>query len=320
MSDTPLVSIVIVNYNAGKQLARCLDCIAQQTYTNWELLVVDNASQDESVAALQNVERVRLIRNAKNLGFAVAQNQGLHSASGEFLMPLNFDVRLEPGYIAALVDALRADNRLGSVCGKLLCMDHGWEPSEVIDTTGLLMAHDCAPRSRGHGERDTGQYDDSPAVFGAQGAAPMYRRAMLEDVAWNGQYFDERYFMWYEDTDLDWRAYLRGWECQYVPAALAFHAGHSGAPRDRLYVTTSLRNRWWMVMTNLGWHDLARGWKGLVSQEWSQLCYVVGAGLLRHYVSAALQAGSRPAYVIGKRRAVRSRAVKALWAEDPWQA
>jgi GT2 family glycosyltransferase len=317
---TPLVSITIVNYNAGMQLGRCLEYIEQQTYRNWEALVIDNASQDGSLDEVEWLAPEHVIRNSANVGFAAAQNQALRRASGTYLMPLNYDIRMEPGYVEALVLALEADPSLGSACGKLLCMDEYWRPSDIIDTTGLIMGHDCAPRSRGHGEQDIGHYDASTAVFGAQGAAPLYRRDMLEDVAWNGQYFDERYFMWYEDTDLDWRAYLRGWKCQYVPAAVAYHAGHSGARRERLYVVTTLRNRWWMMLTNLGLRDLARGWKGILRQEWSQLRYVVGAGLLRHYVSAALQAVSKPAYVIGKRRAVRSRAIKALWTDDPWQA
>ncbi len=315
MTEAPLVSIVIVNYNAGGQLARCFGYIAQQAYPNWELIVVDNASSDGSLAAVSAREQVTVIQNTANVGFAVAQNQGIHASRGTYVMPLNYDIRMEPGFIEALIDRLEEDPRLGSACGKLLCMDSSWQPADVIDTTGLEMGAGCAPRSRGHGEVDTGQFDDSPWVFGAQGAAPLYRRATLDAVAWDGQFYDERYFMWYEDADLDWRVYLSGWGCQFVPEAVAYHGGHTSSRRDARYVRTTLRNRWWMILTNLGLGDLGRCWRQLLAQEWAQLRYAASAHLLGAYVSAALGALAAPAYVVSKRCHVRSRATRQLWTE-----
>lgn len=317
MTSLPLVSIIIVNYNAGDFLRRCLTYVMQQTYPAWEVIIVDNASQDDSLAQVEGLDRVTIIRNRSNVGFAAGQNQGIAAARGAYLMPLNFDIRMTPTFLVELVAALEADATVGSACGKLLRMTPDWTPTQEIDTTGLLMPKSLAPTSRGHGQLDRGQFDHSTVVFGAQGAAPLYRREMLEDIAFDGQLFDERFFMWYEDADLDWRAYLQGWTCRFVPSAIAYHLGHTDTKRQNAFhVKTTLRNRWWMVATNLSGAELRRCWPALSRYEVSQFLYVLRAGLLSAYVAALREALAGRKYVARKRHWVRSRAVRALWSVE----
>jgi GT2 family glycosyltransferase len=315
MTSPGVVSIIIVNYNAGDLLRRCLTHIMAQTYRAWKVIIVDNASQDDSLAQVEGLEQVTIVRNQRNLGFAVAQNQGLHAARGAYLMPLNFDIRMTPDFLAELVAALNADPKVGSACGKLLRMTQDWEPTQEIDSTGLIMNRSLAPASRGHGEVDRGQFDHLTQAFGAQGAAPLYRREMLEDIAFEGQYFDERFFMWYEDVDLDWRAYLRGWQCRFVPTAVAYHLGHPDVKRQTAFhVRTTVRNRWLMLLTNLAGAELRSCWTSWLRYEIGQLYYVVRIGQLPAYLGAVRELLVHRDYIVRKRRWVRSRAVRALWS------
>lgn len=318
MTPSALVSIVIVNYNAGDFLRRCLTYILAQTYPAWEVIIVDNASQDGSLAEIKGLERVTIIHNQHNRGFAAAQNQGLRVARGKYLMPLNFDIRMTPPFLAELVAALNADPEIGLVCGKLLRMTPEWELTEEIDTTGLLMGRSMIPTSRGHGEMDSGQFDHLPQVFGAQGAAPLYRREMLDDIAFEGQYFDERFFMWYEDVDLDWRAYLRGWECRFVPTAIAYHLGHPDAKRQTAFhVRTTVRNHWLMLLTNLAGAELRRCWISWLRHEIGQLRHVIRINQFPAYLAAVRELAAHRDYIVRKRRWVRFRAVRSLWSASP---
>ena len=314
--EQPLISIVIVNYNSGDWLRRCLSYVAEQTYPHWEVIVVDNASQDDSLARVNGFDRLRIIRNQDNRGFAAAQNQGILAGQGTYIMPLNFDIRMTPTYLSAMVAALESDQRIGSVCGKLLKMTPDWQPTQEIDTTGLLMQPSLIAVSRGHGQTDIGQFDQQSLIFGAQGAAPLYRREMLEDIAFEGQFFDARYFMWYEDVDLDWRAYLRGWECRFAPRAVAYHLGHPNADRQTAFhVQTTVRNRWLMLLTNLGRDELKDSLLALLKHEIGLLLYVLRIGRLSAYLSALVALFSHRSYIVAKRRWVRSRAARPLWRE-----
>lgn len=313
MTAKKLVSLIIVNYNAGDLLDRCLESVLTQTYPAWELIIVDNASTDNSLASAAKVEQVRIIRNKTNVGFAAAQNQGIRAANGAYLMPLNFDINTTPTFLSEMVAALEADPRIGSVCGKLLQMSDQWIPTGKIDSAGMLLLPSGTPYSRGAGEFDHGQYGQQQEVFGALGAAPLYRREMLSDIAFDGQYFDERFFMWYEDVDLDWRASLRGWICHFIPTAVAYHVGHPEVRRDSFHVYTTVRNRWWMLLTNLGKNELCYCCSALIKYEISLFLYVVRIRLLLTYFTALRDALTAHNYISQKRQFVRSRAVRTLW-------
>jgi GT2 family glycosyltransferase len=133
-----------------------------------------------------------------------------------------------------------------------------WRPSSILDSTGLFIDRRRRPYDRGQGEPDRGQYDDQPYVFGACGAAALYRRAMLEDVALDGEYFGEDFFAYYEDADLAWRAQLRGWRALHAPLAVASHARGWGDtlrrpgrdPKSAVGPRLALRNRYLMATRN----------------------------------------------------------------------
>jgi len=260
----PLVSIGIVTWNSAAHLPGCLGALALQEYPNFELIVVDNASTDHSLdLVMQYYPKANVIRNMDNTGFCYAHNQAIRASKGAYYLPLNPDVEMEKGYILNLVQSLETLKEYGSAAGKLLLKPRNEYPRR-IDSTGLFLDRRRREYVRGHGELDEGQYDDSCEVFGADAAAPLYRREMLEDVKMEGQYFDESFFAYKEDTDLAWRARLLGWRCYYQPLAVAYHQRTfkpNQKPNQRKVILPSTRveavkNRYLLLIkneTSLGW-------------------------------------------------------------------
>jgi GT2 family glycosyltransferase len=287
MATIPEVSIIIINYNAGPYLKQCLQSVWEQTFTDYETIVVDNASADNSLSTVAEDKRLTIIRNNQNLGFATAQNQGMRLARGRYLMPLNFDIILAPTFLQEMVAAIEQSEQIGAVSGKLLRMQPNGQPTGRIDNAGLLMPRSRFPVHRGAGEIDRGQYDQPALVFGAMGAAALYRREMLDDIAYQGQFFDESFFMWYEEIDLDWRARLRGWDCLYTPAALAYHVGDAhGHGRSRFGAEVSMRNRWRTILSNECPRCLLINWPWLIAEEIFLLRHVLVRGWLTAYIRA----------------------------------
>jgi GT2 family glycosyltransferase len=312
------VSIIIVNYNSGDYLPRCLASVFAQTWQDFEVIVVDNASADGSMRHLDEYPQVVRIMNAENRGFAAAQNQGLRVARGEYLMPLNFDIVLAPRFLGEMVSAMESNEKVGSVSCKMLRMTPAGEPTGLIGNAGLLLPRRRFPVHRGGGEKDAGQYDRPARVFGAMGAAALYRREMLEDIAYRGQFFDESYFMWYEDIDLEWRARLRGWDCVYTPGAVAYHVGDPhGHGRSKFGAETSMRNRWKMILSNECPHCLLRNAPSLLAEELALLRHVIRHGLIGAYGPAARSCLAALPATLDKRRLVRGRAMRRCLPEYP---
>lgn len=318
MSATPSVSIIIVNYNAGVYLKQCLETVWAQTFDNYEVIIVDNASTDDSLATIAHHERLTIVRNEKNLGFAAAQNQGMRLARGHYLMPLNFDIVLAPTFLEEMVAAMKQSEQVGAISGKLLRMQSDGQQTDQIDNVGLLLPRNRFPLHRGAGEIDQGQYDQPVFVFGAMGAAVFYRREMLDDVAYQGQYFDESYFMWYEEIDLDWRARLRGWDCLYTPRAVAYHVGDAhGHGRSSFGAEISMRNRWCMILSNECTRCLLTHWPWLIAEEISLLVYVLRRGWLGVYLRALRSFITYLPITLKKRNWVRRQARRACLPAYP---
>ena len=221
-----MVSILITTYDSGAVLEACLEAIFQQDYPAIEVIIVDNASSDGTREVLKrNENRVRVIYNDGNVGFAAAQNQGIAQARGEWLLSLNPDVILERDCISKMVAAGEADPRIGAVCGKLMRWKPGSdaERTQVTDSTGIYFLRNLRHMDRGSDTIDTGQYEKREYVIGATGAAALYRRTMVEDISVGGEFFDEDFFAYREDADVAWRAQLMGWRCLYTPQALGWH-------------------------------------------------------------------------------------------------
>ena len=242
------LTAVIVNYDSGRDLEELLVCLLNQTI-EIEIIVVDNCSQDESWrAVLRWGERVKFLRSEENLGFAEAANRGIEASSTPFVAVLNPDTRFEPDYFEKLLNVMRANEKIGMATGKILRFD-----GRHIDTTGQFRSLADTPLERGYGKEDRDRYP-SGEVFSVCGAAALYRKEMLEQVRDENGYFDRRYFMFFEDFDLGWRAERAGWKGYYLKDAVGYHR-RGARPLAFLHLPAHLKyhvikNYWLTIIKN----------------------------------------------------------------------
>ena len=193
MSQLEFVSVTLVTYNSGRFIKKCLESVLAQKYADLELIVIDNASTDGTVDILEQFDgRCRIFYNEENVGFAAAQNQAIAMSRGDWVLTLNPDVLLLPGFVKQLVEAGQLHPRIGAVCGKLLTIKSTFELPDkaVIDSTGMYFTPMLRHLDRGSQLPDGGEYSNFEYVFGATAAAALYRREMIEDVAVKGEFFD----------------------------------------------------------------------------------------------------------------------------------
>jgi len=240
------VSIVIVNWNGLHHLKRCLPAVFAQTFTDFDVTLVDNGSTDGSVEWVKsNCPQVRLIQNTRNVGFARGNNQAIRSSDAEFIVTLNNDTRVEPGWLAALVEAVESDPTVGMVASKILFSDR----PGMINSAGIALDPVGIAWDRLGGTPDDPNERAPVEVFGPCAGAALYRRTMLDQIG----LFDEDFFAYMEDVDLAWRARLAGFRCLYAPSARVHHVhsatGIEGSPfKSRLLG----RNKIWLIAKNYG--------------------------------------------------------------------
>ncbi len=211
----PRFSIIIPNWNGARWLSPCLDALRAQTDRDHEVIVVDNASMDESRALLaERYPEARVVALAHNQGFTGACNAGLRVAGGEFLALLNNDTEADPNWVAEVVAAFGRHPGAGMIASKMLLFDK----RDTFHTAGDIFKRDGTPGNRGVWQKDTGQYPEGE-VFSANGGSAAYRRGMLDRIG----LLDDDFFFSCEDVDLAWRAQLAGWRAIYAPKAVVYH-------------------------------------------------------------------------------------------------
>jgi GT2 family glycosyltransferase len=240
----PLVSVIIVNYNSGDRLARCLDSLAAQTFANFETIVVDNQSADGSRdLAADHTLRVLLIDAGGNVGFAAANNLAARSATGEWLAFLNPDAYPQADWLAALLAASARHPDVDAF---------GSTQLDAADPTRLDGAGDVF-HIFGVGYR--GGFGHSASSLPAEGecfapcaAAAMYRASVFRSLGG----FDERFFCYGEDVDLGFRLRLTGGRAVQVPAAVVLHEGSGVTGRHSDFtIYHGHRNRFWLWWKNM---------------------------------------------------------------------
>ena len=248
------VSAAILNWNGGDLVLACLQSLLRQTHPVEQRIVVDNGSVDGSLEKLKAADPgLTVISNPHNLGFAAAANQAAGEAKGKWLLLSNLDVEYEPDYIAGLVAAGQRDPMIGSVTGKLLRARAG-DAAPIVDSTGHVLFRNGWAANRGEGMPDSGQWERPEEVFGVTAAAALYRKAMLDEVSeGRARPFDERFFAYIEDVDLDWRMRWLGWKAWYEPVTAWHRRSATGARRKPFVLRHILKNRLLLVANNDLW-------------------------------------------------------------------
>jgi GT2 family glycosyltransferase len=225
--DAAKVSVLIPTHSDAHLLRKSIPTFLEHP-GEVEILVMNNDPSQDVAAAIGDYagdEQVRIIEMGWEAGFARAINRGIRESSGDLVMFCNADLFPSPTYLAEMVAFFERRPRAGAAIGKILRYDLTADaPTGLIDTAGLLLSRQRRFMPLGEGQPDAGGYDDELEVFAIDGAALVARRAALEATAFEGEYLDEDFITHKEDHDISWRLRLAGWECWYVPSAVAYHA------------------------------------------------------------------------------------------------
>jgi GT2 family glycosyltransferase len=211
-----LVSLVILTYNSEKDIERCLDSVKSLVYPSLEVIVVDNASCDETVNLIERkYNSARLIKSNKNIGFAAGINLGIAQAKGDFILLLNPDTEIDPFCVSQLVRVINTDSKI-AVCGaKILLFDS----RHIIQHAGGLYSLIGVSVDKGMFEQDKGQYNRIEEVTFACGACMLIRRSTISQIG----LLDSSFFIYHEDVDFCIRAWFCGNKTVFVPDALVYH-------------------------------------------------------------------------------------------------
>jgi GT2 family glycosyltransferase len=282
------VTVTLVTYNSGRFIKRCLESVLEQNYSDFDVVVIDNASTDGTADILEQfADRCRIYYNEKNIGFAAAQNQAIALSTADWILTLNPDVLLDADFIDALVQAGHLDSKAGTICGKLLTIRASFvlPEKQLVDSTGIYFTPTLRHLDRGSQEVDNGHYRSFEYVFGATAAAALYRRAMIEDISVQGEFFDPDFFVYREDADVAWRAQLMGWRCIYTPLARGYHV-RNVLPGNRRALPPvinmhSVKNRFLLRIKNMTPRLYRHNWLSITGRD----LVVIGACLVHEHTS-----------------------------------
>lgn len=270
------VAVIIVNLNGEKYLRDCLNSLSLQSFRDFDVIVVDNGSADNSLSLLENeFPWVKVVALKENAGFAAGNNIGYRNSYSKYVATLNNDTIADSGWLESLYKIAETDEGIGMVASKVLLGREG----NQIDSAGMLIYPDGMSRQRGRGEADKGQFAEPEEILFPSACAALYRREMLDNIG----FFDEDFFTYCEDADLGLRARISGWKAVLAPDAIVRHLySRTGGGYSLFKAYHVERNRLWVLLK-----DLPLFWLLLfpVHTFWRYL--IVGYGIISGKGSAA---------------------------------
>ncbi len=264
------IDIVIPNWNGKDLLRACLDSLKQQVFTDYSVIVVDNGSSDGSLEMLQShYPEVLLISWPENRGFSVAVNAGIKASTAPLLFLLNNDTELHKDCLQELVNTAEKQKQADFFAAKML----NFHDHTLLDGAGDAYLRGGVGYRLGTMERDSELYSTPGQLFGACAGAAVYRRSMLEETGC----FDEDFFAYLEDVDLNLRANSRGKICWYVPGAKVYHVGSAttGSKINAFTVSLSTRNNFYILLKNYPLSLLLRFVPVILIYQFFWFCFVV---------------------------------------------
>jgi GT2 family glycosyltransferase len=299
-----IASVAIPTLHAGSSLDECLESLKRQTRRDFEVIVVDNGGQG-LVRRRNLADGVRVIENARNEGFGAAVNRAMRASSAPYFATLNDDATVHPRWLEEMIAALESRPDAGMAAPSIRLSGE-----DRLDSAGMLVARDGSSKQRGHGRPPEDFPVQEEALF-PSGCAAMYRRAMLEQIGG----FDERFFLYCEDTDLGLRARWAGWKCLYVPTAVVEHRySHSAGRASPLKAYYVERNRLFVAAKNFPAGMLAAApFVSLARYFWHAWYLLAGRGSAARF-RAEGHGGLRMVWYI-----VRAHAELAIHARRLWR-
>ena len=222
----PNVAVLVINYNGKHYLRECLKSLKNQTYSDYDVYVVDNGSVDGSVEYVKgHFPWVKIIAFRENLGFAKAYNETIKTVDADLVALLNNDTRVDKRWLQELVSAILEDELIATVGSKILLYNN----PQLLNHAGAKITPIGGGFDIGLYDEDCERFNVKKYVGAACGAAMLVRKDLFLKV----KGFDEDFFAYFEDTDFCWRAWLHGFKVIYVPTAIVYHKfGGSWGPRN----------------------------------------------------------------------------------------
>jgi GT2 family glycosyltransferase len=303
----PRVSAAVLNFNGRRLLEVILPSLAAQRYRDFEIVVVDDCSSDDSLAYLQSEwPAVRVVRTGEsNVGVSAALNVAVRASTGELVALLNNDIELDPLWLGELVAALDFHPEAASAAGKLL----NYHQRGQIDGAGDIFTHAAMAWGRGNGQPDHGQYDREEEIFAPTAGAGLYRASAFTDVG----PFDESFHAYFEDVDWGLRAQLAGYRSRYVPTAVGYHMGGATTKghKSPRYYELQYRNTLAVMMKDVPARFLLRNMPVIAWHQLIGLGYSLRAGMLRVHLRAFRAAlYGAPGWLRSRRTIMRRRRIE----------
>lgn len=239
------ISIIIPNYNGEKYIKDCLDSLSKQSFTDFEIIIVDNASTDNSLNIIEeNYPNIKLIKMHKNYGFSIAVNRGIKESRGEYVVLLNNDTVVFEHWLYNLIDTIEKDSKIFSVSSKMI----RYGEKDKIDDAGDEYCLLAWAYKRGDGAL-VEKYSKDSEVFSSCAGAAIYRKKIFEEIG----YFDENFFAYMEDVDISYRAKVYGYKNIYSSKAKVYHIGSAttGSKYNNFKVKLAARNNIYVVYKNM---------------------------------------------------------------------
>lgn len=283
----PIVTVVVPTLAAGDALEKCLNSLELQTLDRFDVVVIDNSGAGRARAF---GARTRVIVNQHNEGFAGAVNQGIRDSKAVYVATLNDDTIADRRWLETLIACAESNPQVGMFACEVRLMR-----TSLLDSAGMLIAFDGSSKQRGH-EQPAADFKETWAVLFPSASAALYRRSMLDQIG----LFDEKFFLYCEDTDLGLRARWAGWDCRYVPGAVVEHLySHSAGRASPLKAYYIERNRLYTVLKNfpakLLWLvPLASAWRYL----WHFIAILAGQGKGAEFRQSGHSVGMLPLLVL----------------------
>lgn len=273
------ITVIIPNYNGMAYIEKCLSSLQNQTFSDFCVIVVDNASEDGSADFVEtSFPEVKLLRLTENFGFSRAVNEGIRIADSPYIILLNNDTAADAKFVEELYLAISGRINAFSVAAKMLQMKH----PDKIDGAGDLYCALGWAFARGKGLNKK-HYDKESEVFSACAGAAIYRREVFETIG----YFDEFHFAYLEDVDVGYRAKIMGYRNFYTPKAIAYHvgSGFSGSRYNPFKIRLAARNSWYVIYKNMPFWQIVINFPFLLIGFSIKCIFFIFKGYGREYLS-----------------------------------